>query len=128
MKKVFSSLNDGQKHCFISFDEIHIKPGFQYQGKYVFGNAQNTDVPVPAKTILAVMINPSYGAPAFVARLVPVFNLKADFLFSILNPIIELVHHCGGQVFSVMSDNLSVNQKVLGLFHNTYTSQDIYSV
>ena len=27
-----------------------------------------------------------------------------------------------------MSDNLSVNQKVFKLFHNTYTSQDIYSV
>ena len=29
LKKVFSSLNDGQKHCFISFDEIHIKPGIE---------------------------------------------------------------------------------------------------
>ena len=128
LKKVFSNLNDGQKHCFISFDEIHIKPGFQYQGKYVFGNAQNTDVPVPAKTILAVMINPSFGAPAFVARLVPVSCLKADYLFTILNPIIELIHKCGGQVFGIMSDNLSVNQKTFKLFHNTYNSQDIYSV
>ena len=67
LKKVFSSLNHGQKNCFIYFDEIHIKPGLQYQGKYVFGNAQNTDTPVPAKTILAIIINPSYGAPAFIA-------------------------------------------------------------
>ena len=27
IKNVFQSLNDGQKDCFISFDEIHIKPG-----------------------------------------------------------------------------------------------------
>ena len=67
IKNVFCSLNDGQRDCFISFNEIHIKPGLQYQGKYVLGNAQNTTGPVPAKTILAVMINPSYGAPAFVA-------------------------------------------------------------
>ena len=25
--KVFSALNEGQKDCFVTFDEIHIKPG-----------------------------------------------------------------------------------------------------
>lgn len=128
LKKVFSSLNHGQKNCFISFDEIHIKPGLQYQGKYVFSNAQNTDTPVPAKTILAIMINPSYGAPAFVARLIPVLSLTADFLFTVLNPIIQLIHDFGGHVFGVMSDNLSVNQKTLKLFHSRYTSSDIHSI
>lgn len=34
----------------------------------------------------------------------------------------------GGQVFAIMSDNLSVNQKTFKLFHSTYTTQDIYSV
>ena len=29
INNVFQSLNDGQKDCFISFDEIHIKPGLQ---------------------------------------------------------------------------------------------------
>ena len=51
-KNVFSSLNDGQKDCFLTFDEIHIKPALQYQGKYVLGNAQNTTDPIPANTIL----------------------------------------------------------------------------
>ena len=74
---VFSALNEGQKDCFISFDEMHIKPGLHYQGKYVLGNALNTEESTPAKTILAIMINPSFGAPAFVGRLLPVCNLKA---------------------------------------------------
>ena len=43
------SLNDGQKDCFLSFDEIHVKPGLQYQGKYVLGNAQNTTEPIRLK-------------------------------------------------------------------------------
>ena len=43
---VFLSLNDGQKDCFVSFDEIHIKLGLQYLGKYVLGYAQNTEEPV----------------------------------------------------------------------------------
>ena len=58
INNVFLSLHDGQKDCFVSFDEIHIKPGLQYQGKYVLGYAQNTEEPVPANTILALMINP----------------------------------------------------------------------
>ena len=37
VKSVFESLNEGQRNCFISFDEIHIKPGLRYQGKYVPG-------------------------------------------------------------------------------------------
>ena len=128
IKNVFSSLNHEQRNCFISFDEIHIKPGLQYQGKYVFGNAQNTDKPVPAKTIVPVMINPSHGAPAFVARLIPVLCVVADFLFTILNTIIKLIHESGGQVFGVMSDNLSVNQKTFKTFHSKFQSYDISSV
>ena len=58
IKNVFSSLNDGQKDCFLSLDEIHVKPGLQY---HVLRNAQNTREPIPAKTILAVMINSSFG-------------------------------------------------------------------
>ena len=34
-KQLFDSLNEDQKTCFISFDEIHIKPGLHYQGKYI---------------------------------------------------------------------------------------------
>ena len=31
VRKVFFALNEGQKDCFITFDEIHVKPGLQYQ-------------------------------------------------------------------------------------------------
>ena len=44
------------------------------------------------------MINPSYGAPAFVSRLIPVSCLEAEFLFEIVNSIIKLVHDAGGRV------------------------------
>ena len=82
-----------QKRIFLSFDEIHIKPGLQYQGKYVLGNAQNKSEIVPAKNVLAVMmINPSYGAPAFLARLIPVSGLDAHFLFEIIKSMLKLIH------------------------------------
>ena len=82
-----------------------MKPGLQFQGKYVFGNALNTNEPLPAKTILAVMINPSYGATAFVARLVPGLKLKDDFLFNIVKSVITLAHEAEGYVFGLFCDN-----------------------
>ena len=60
---------------------MHIKPGLEYQGKYVIGNALNTEQSLPAKSVLASMVNPCFGAPAFVARLIPVLHLKGEFLY-----------------------------------------------
>ena len=88
-------MNDGQKQCFVSFDEIHVKPGLYYQGKYVVGNALNVESSCPAKTILALMVNPSYGAPAFTARLIPVYNVKADFVYGALLELISWIHEAG---------------------------------
>ena len=34
IKKVFSALSERQKSCFLSFDEIHIKPGYSLQGRF----------------------------------------------------------------------------------------------
>ena len=99
---------------------MHIKPGSQYQGKYLIGNALNTDQPLPAKSVLASMINPCFGAPAFVAGLIPVLHLKGEFLYEHLISLINLIHEVGGYVFGLMSDNLSVNQKVFHLFHQNF--------
>ena len=56
------------------------------------------------------MINPSYGAPVFVARLVTV-SIDTNFLFKIVNLVIKLVYDNSGHVFAIMSDNIPVNQK-----------------
>ena len=128
VNNVFNSLEKGQKNCFLSFDEIHIKPALQYQGQHVLGNAANASEPTPANCMLALMINPSFGAPAFIARLVPVKNLTADFLFDILKSVLEVIHDAGGEVFSFMCDNLAVNQKCYKIFHENYKSLGIDSI
>ena len=74
------------------------------------------------------MVNPSYGAPAFVARLVPVKNMTAEFLFGIVTSVLEVIHDAGGRVFCLMSDNLSVSQKTFKIFHEKYDSLGISSV
>ena len=98
LRNVFPCFNEGQKCCFISFDEMHIKPGWQYQGKYLIGNDLITDQPLPAKSVLASMINPCFGAPAFVVRLIPVLHLKGEFLNELLISLINLTHEVGGYV------------------------------
>ena len=74
------------------------------------------------------MINPCFGAPAFVARLTPVLHLKAVFLYEHLISLINLIHEVGGYVFGLMSDNFSVNQKVFNLFHQNFQSLNISSI
>ena len=84
VKTVFNALNDEQKDYFLYFDEIHIKPGLQYQGKHVSENALNTSVPTAGNFMFAAMSNPSYGTLAFIACLVPVKIFTAEFLHDVV--------------------------------------------
>ena len=59
------------------------------------GFAQNQDTPTPARTVLALMINFLRGTPAFVARLIPVVNLKHAFLVNLLLTLVEIIHRAG---------------------------------
>ena len=128
VKRVFESLNEGERNCFITFGEIHIKPGLYYQGRYVLGDALNQDSPCPATTMLALMLNPFFGAPAFIGRLIPVHKLCSEFLYEQLVQLLHCIHNNGGLVYAMMSDNLRVNQKVFKSFHQNFTSLNIYSV
>ena len=66
-----------------------MKPAIRFRGNHFVGMAVNQDQPCPAKTILTPMVNPIFGASAFVARLLPVLNLTTQFLFEELQIIIN---------------------------------------
>ena len=55
-------------------------------------------------------------------------NLTAQFLFEQLQILINIIHESGGVVFSVMTGNLSVNQKTFRLYYDRYVSSDITSI
>ena len=128
IQKVFSCLADKQKLCYITADEIYIKPEIRFRGNNMVGMSVKEDTPSPAKTILALMINPILGASAFVARLFPVNNLQADFLYAQLKILTNIIHDCDGSVFAAMTDNLSVNQKTFKLYHQESVSKCITSI
>ena len=94
----------------------------------MIGNAVNLDVPCQANSVLALMINPSFGAPSFVARLLPVHCLKADFHYEQIETLVKLIHEAGGYVYAIMSDNLSVNQKMFTMFHQNCETLSIFSI
>ena len=58
------------------------------------------------------MINTSYGAPAFAAQLVPVWNLNAIFVFKIVKSFTKLVQDNRGHVFAIMSYDISKSENV----------------
>jgi len=128
ISSVFSQLSEIEKYCFITADEIHVKPSIQYQKDQIIGFAVDCEEQKVAKTILAIMINPSMGAPAFVARLLPVFSLKHDFLKEQVDIVMKIIFDVGGIVFLVMTDNHSVNQKMFKIFHKDCPGTAIYSV
>ena len=98
---VFSSLQEQQKFVYISADEIYVKPAVRFRASHVIGFAQNQDSPTPARTVLALMINFLRGTSAFVARLIPVVNLKHAFLVDLLLTLIEIIHQAGWGLCSV---------------------------
>ena len=70
-----------------------------------------------AKKVLVIMVNPSMGMPAFVARLLPVFSLKHEFLKDRIDIVMKVLFEVGGYVFLIMTDNLSVNRKTFKIYH-----------
>ena len=121
-------MDEKQNYCFISVDEIHIKPGITYRGNHLIGHAADTETTCVAKTVLAMMVNPSLGAPPFVGRLLPIYSLHADFLHQQLLTLIGVIHNAGGYVYLVMSDHLLVNQKLPKTFHSNYESLRIFPI
>ena len=128
MNDVFASLEEHEKYVFISADEIYVKPSIRFRAGHVIGFAQNQETPTPAKTVLALMINFVRGAPAFVARVSPVLNLKHEYLLNIILDLVKVIHSAGGYVFGVVTDHLSVNGKAFKSLQKTYAPRSICSV
>lgn len=64
---VFENLSPRQRKCLIIFDEIYVRPSIRFRSQHLIG--YSVDEPSkPARTILALMVKPLFGAPAFTAR------------------------------------------------------------
>ena len=125
VKNVFSGIEATKKFCFITADEIYVKAAVRYRAGYIIGLGVDQD---PAKTVLAFMINFLYNTPAFIARLIPVTTLKYEFLMEQRMILIQIIHGAGGFIFLVMTDNLSVNQKLFKLLQQKYHKESLSAI
>ena len=127
VKSVFLKLDGLQKYCKILLDEIYIKPAIRYSCQHIIGFSM--DQPdQPATTVLAILIAPVMGAPAFVARLLPMCSLEGVFLFEQVSIIIKLIHESTGYVFLVMSDNLRTYQNCFSLMRRAHGSVNDFAI
>ena len=86
--------------------------------------------PCPTKTIFALMIIFFRDQSAFVARLLPMKNLSAEFLYDQIRWLIfvlDIIHKAGGTVVFVMIIFVSINT-MFKLFHENQTSFSVSSV
>ena len=91
---------------------MYIKPSLTYHGGEVFGKAIDQSDKL-AKTICCIMVKCLYGSPEFVAKLLLVSNLTAEFLHSQVKPIIQAIQETDdGRVMVVITDGHQVNQKL----------------
>ena len=74
---VFNKLSGKEKSWKVLVDEIHVKPAVRYQVNHIIG-LYHDEPTKAARTILAIMIAPVMGDPAFVCRRIPVHSLKHD--------------------------------------------------
>ena len=96
---------------------MYVQPSFRYRAGHVIGDAE--DKPgAAARTILAIMIKPFYGAPSVILRLVPVHSLSPAFLHHQICSVINLIEECNGFVVSVISDNHPTNRSCYSLLNS----------
>ena len=108
-------------------DEIYIKPGIRYSCNHIIGFS--VDQPdEPARTVLAILIAPMMGAPAFVVRLLPMYSLKGTFLLEQITIVINLIHQSSGYLFLLMNSNMRTNQNLFSLTHRECGSMNDYAI
>ena len=110
----------------VLLDEVYLKPSVRYCGDHIIGQA--VDVNKPARTMLALMVCPFYGAPAFVARIIPIFSICADLIYQQIITLVKIIHDSSGFVFLIMNDNHRANVKFFNMLHTNYGTVNDYCI
>ena len=108
VSNTLGNFKEKQKWCKLLIDEVHIKPAIRYRGSHLIDSAID-DPSKAARTALTIMICPLMGAPAFVARILPIYSINHKLLYDAISKIISIIHEFSGRVFLVMTDNLLAN-------------------
>ena len=110
-----------QKSCVVLFDEIYVKPSIRLRGNHLIGYSED-EPKKAARTILAFMVRPLMGGKSTVVRLIPIFTLKADFLYNQLLCLLDIISEVGGRARAVICDCHATNQKCYKMLVNNFSN------
>ena len=115
VKTIIGTLDSRQKQCIVLVDEVKVKPALLYQGGRLFGVAQNAPGML-ANSVLAVMVVCMNGGPNFIAKMIPVKKVNAQFQFDIVKNVVKAIVTNGCSVISIINDNNRLNQSFMSMF------------
>ena len=92
----------------IMADEVYVESTLYYHGVKVFGNPNKL-----ARTVLGIMIKCLFGCPEFLAKMIPVCDLNADFQYEQMSTIMKYLTESGANVVAIISDGNRVNKNFL---------------
>lgn len=109
-----SSLKSQERNVTLMVDEIHLQQYFEYKGGCVTGSASNSAE--PAKTAHVFMVQSLLSSYKDVVHVLPVSRITAEELHDVLNKIIIGLEDAGIHVVAVITDNNSINRKIMAMF------------
>ena len=115
---------DVERKCYVIFDEMYVKPSLRYRGNHLLGIAED-DQSQLARTMLAIMLKPLFKTRSFMVRLIPIYKLSPEFLYSSLSTVYSLVREVGGEVIAFISDNHRTNRTCYELMSSNAVYKDV---
>ena len=103
------------QNCILLLDEVYGKAMLQYHGGILFGKAVNHPSKL-ANTVLSFMVVTLFGGPKFLCKMLPVCNLRANFVFEQTNLLMDAIEFGGGKVVATICGGNRVNQAVFKMF------------
>lgn len=103
-----------EKTVTLMVDEIHIKPYFDYKAGSIVGSAANSEE--AATTAHVFMLQSLLSSNKDVLHILPVSRMTAEILHEFCKKVILEVESMGLRVIAVITDNNSLNRKMMSFF------------
>ena len=118
---IFSNIEENQRNCILSVDEVYVMSLLLYHNGSLFGKTEN-DPELLANTVLGIMVKCLKGGPSFLCKMIPVCHLDASFLFEQYAMLLIQSSQkfnsikSKGKVISVICNGNRTNQAFFNLF------------
>ncbi|GFV18341.1 THAP-type domain-containing protein [Trichonephila clavipes] len=109
-------------------EEIHLKPYLDFKGGNILGVAYNSEQAAVSAYVFMIqsLLSPSSSPLKEVVRIMPVKKIDGEKLFAVVKKTIVELDSIGFKVIGVVSDNNSINRKVMSNFSVPHKLSIVY--